>query len=344
VVIIESRAFPRVKPCGEFISPAVTGELEGLLCAAELREAGARRVDRFVLEVGEREASWVLPSPAWALSRGRLDALLLECARGAGARVLQPERVRGVGYEDEGVRVALAVGGSVRADVVVHADGSGRHDRAGPVSVDRSLVGVKCHLRVGRELEGVRIRSARGAYVGTIRVEDGLATCATAASASLMRAHRGDLDALLAEAWPGYEANWRVSEWKTCPIPRSGYVAPGHARSFRVGNAAAAVDPIGGEGIGLALWSGRMVGRALGALEWTGLAELSRAQDEIARAYRGRVRTCLPACRVAAWALARPWLIRAAWPVLTASPMMMGPWFRMTGKSCAGHREARAVD
>jgi len=335
VVVIESRAFPRVKPCGEFISPAVTAELEALVPAERLRAAGARRVDRFVLEVGEREAAWPLPAPAWALSRGRLDALLLERAREAGARVMQPESVRGVVYGDAGARVRLARGAVVRADAVIHADGSGRHDPAGPVRADRSILGIKCHLRAGRGLEGVRIRSVRGAYVGTIEVEDGLVTCACAVSTRLVRARGGDLDALLAAAWPGYRREWRDTDWKTCPIPRSGYRRPGHARSFRVGNAVAAVDPIGGEGIGLALWSGRLVGRLLARDGVHNSAAFVRAQREVARAYRARLRTRLPACRVAAWALARPWLIRAAWPILTASPAMMGPWFRLTGKARA---------
>lgn len=350
VTIVERAVFPRVKVCGEFISPAATALLEAVVDAPALRAAGARRVDQFVLELGERRCTWELPEPAWALSRSRLDHLLLEKARAAGAAVLQPAPVHTVEYTDRSVSIILADGRRLDGDLVIHADGSGRHDPAGPVPHDPHLTGHKCHLRIpGEAIKGVRIRAGAGAYVGTIAVEDGLATCALAARKSLTAHYRGDIDAMVRALWPGYDPARRVSEWKSCGVARSRYVNPGHPRSFRVGNSAAAVDPIGGEGIGLAVWAGTVLAGLLAPTtgETTGAAtgvacpqlcvgtsseSLAHVQREFSSLYARRLRTRLPACRLAAQLLMRPRLLAALWPLLAVPSLSVRPWYALTGK------------
>lgn len=263
VTLFERARFPRIKVCGEFISPGATPFLESIVPAPDLAAAGARRVDRLVLELGEREAQWQLPEPAWAISRETLDSILLDRAATSGARVEQPASVRAVEYSDRGVRILLTDARAIAADIVIHADGSGRHDPAGPVKNDPRLVGFKCHLRLPHPLRGVRMRTCRDAYVGTIAVEGDLGTCALVVRREVVARFGPDSDAMLRALWPGYAPAWRVSDWKSCGVPRSRYVKPGHPRSFRIGNAAAAVDPVGGEGIGLALWSAAELSRRL---------------------------------------------------------------------------------
>lgn len=338
VTIVERAAFPRVKVCGEFVSPAATALLEAVIGSADLQAAGARRVDRFCLELGRRAWSWEMPEPAWALSRAALDSLLIERARGAGATIVQPGSVIGVEYGTEAVQVALADGNRLEGEIVVHADGSGRHDPAGPVATDRRLVAHKCHLRPPRAVEGVRIRVGPGAYVGTIEVETGLATCALVAGKRHIAEHGGDADAMLRVLWPGFDPGWRVSDWKSCGVPRSRYIRPGHPRSFRIGNAAAAVDPIGGEGIGLAVWAGTRLGTLLCEATRSGVA-LAEVQRRLAREYSGRLRGRLPACRIAAQVLARPRLCALLWPALVAPRVTIAPWYALTGKP----RRARAL-
>jgi len=333
VTIVEGRAFPRVKVCGEFVSPAATGVLESLVSPGELLAAGARRVRELVIESGEREAVWRMPQAAWVMSRRGLDELLLGVARSCGARVVQPGVVRGVEYRDDGVGCTVGVEGRevvITGDVVVHADGSGRHDGAGATPMRAGVVGRKCHLRVpGGGVAGLRMRACAGAYVGLVQVEGGLATCALVARHDVVARHGGDGDAMLAALWPGYDASWRAGEWLSCGVAGSGYIRAGHARSFRIGNAAAAVEPVGGEGIGLALWSGATLGAMLGG------DDVERVQDCLARAYRARLRVRGPACRVAAAVLMRPGVVGALWPLvgarITREPLM-GAWYAMTGK------------
>jgi flavin-dependent dehydrogenase len=274
-----------------------------------------------------------LPSPAWSLSRAALDTVLLEHARAVGVLVHQPATVRDVRYHDDHAEIRQAHGPSHDADVVVHADGSGRHDPAGATPIDHRFVAAKCHFAAGDGFDpSVRIRSNPGLYLGTIPVEDGLGTCALVARTEMIRTHRGDVEALLNDRWP--DRGWKPEgSWDFCGLPRSSLIQPGHPRSFRIGNAAAAVDPIGGEGIGLALWSGQELSRHLTPRTAQTTAQLAHAQHQFARAYRDRLRTRRPACRWAAECLIRPRIVRCAGPLLRLPAITIAPWYRLTGKA-----------
>lgn len=354
VTIVERAEFPRVKVCGEFISPAATALLEAVVPVDELLAAGARRVGEFTLELGDRSLHWPLPEPAWALSRAALDPLLLARVANAGAAVFQPANVTSVKYADDGVVVTATDSRgegnantlTLAADLVLHADGSGRHDPAGPTPSDPRLLGQKCHLRLPAAataaISGVRMRVGEGSYLGTISVERGLATCALVAHKRMIARHRGDADTMVREMWPSFDPAWRVSDWKSCGVARSRYITPGHPRSFRIGNAAAAVDPVGGEGIGLAIWSATELSGLLNANQSGASSDFSTGQfdremlDAVGRefkaAYVRRLRTRLTACRLAAEACMRPGLVRAMWPLLARPGVSIGPWYRLTGK------------
>lgn len=327
VVVIERATFPRAKVCGEFVSPAATGLLEELLGPDELRDLGATRCDQLVLELGPRRRTYRMPTPAWALSRAALDEALSTRAAQAGAELRFGVGVRSVRNDAGRPRVELSDGCILAADAVIHADGSGRLDSAGPVPRAPGVVGHKCHLRVPGGVRGVRMRAGRGAYVGLIEVEHGLATCALAADRAHIARHAGDADKMLRSLWPAYEPAWREGDWMSCGIVRCGYTTPGDPWSIRIGNAAAGTDPVGGEGIGLALWSARLAAKSLASSR-----NVAKAERKLARSYRLRLRTRRPACRLAAELLMRPRLLGALWPMLGATSLTITPWYRLTGK------------
>ncbi len=338
VVIVEKSSFPRVKVCGEFISPAATPSLERLLTPAQLRAADAQRVYELMIEFGDRRATWAMPEPAWVLSRATLDTVLLAEARSAGVEVRQPAIVREVEYEADHVRITLDDGSVIRSAVVLHADGKGRFDPARDTPNRPGVVGRKVQLRVppgGPDLSGIRMRACDGAYVGSVGVECGLVTVALVARSSLVSQFKGpadtSADAMLAHLWPDYDPAWRETQWLSCGVAGSRYIHPGHERSFRLGNAAAAVEPVGGEGIGLALWSGTTLADLL--VSERSLAEVQR---EFAVLYRKRLRWRRPACRSAAWVLEKPRVMRALWPILSRedrAETVIAPWYALTGKA-----------
>lgn len=343
VTLIESRTFPRPKVCGEFISPAATGHLLAILPEADLRAAGAQTIRHLALSYADRTATWMTPQPGWSLSRERLDSLLLSAAQRAGAAILQPVTVRDVAFADDAVMITLADGTALSTDLIIHADGHGRHDPAGPTPAAANLIGHKCHLRIpGAPESTCAIRSAPSAYIGTIPIEDGGHTCALVASAALTRRFAGNADALLTHLWPTFRPEWRTTAWLSSGVPRSGYIHPGHPRSFRIGNAAAAVDPVGGEGIGLALWSGETLAHAIrdaflphasaNAPDFAINHILPRVQATFARAYTARLRTRRVACRLTAAILTRPRFVRVLWPLTAIPALTFTPFYRLSGK------------
>jgi menaquinone-9 beta-reductase len=381
VTILESRPFPRVKVCGEFVSPAAAGILEEAIPPADLAAAGAVKVHEFVLECGTRERAFPLPAPAWGLSRASLDTILLDRAKAAGAHVIQPCTVLGVDAPTTSRATpsnTLSIGGTgvppvpngpgvthtrdaratanavvgdsaiaparvrlkdadpIYADLVIHADGSGRFDAAGPTPMTPGLVGQKCHFTCDRPLPGVRIRAALDAYIGTIQVEQGLGTCALVARADLVSKFQGNAGAMVRALWTDCPPSLLTADWKSCGVPRSRYITPASPRSIRIGNAAAAVDPIGGEGIGLALWSARIASAAIieSHASTTALTAhaIIAAERTLAHAYATRLRTRLPFCRAAAAMLMKPTLIASLWPLLSMSEWSIQPWFWGTGK------------
>ena len=331
ISLIEARAFPRVKVCGECVSPAVTGLVESLVGARAMVGTGARECAQFVLELGERDRPWTMPTRGWAVSRAAFDTLLRDTAAKSGVNIMQPARVRRVDYAPGGVNVQLSDGQRIDAAIVVHADGLGRHDRSGPTPSRPGVVGMKCHYRPEKPVDGIRIRAARGAYIGTVSVERGMATCAMVTASSLIAEHHGDADGMLRAIWPGWRPELREGAWLSCGVADSAYIRPGHPRSFRLGNAAAAVEPVGGEGIGLALWSGT---RLAEILHECGFAPdgLTRASEILEHDFRRRLWSRRCSCRAAAMALTRPWLVRSVWPILALPRLTIEPWYALTGK------------
>lgn len=341
VLLIESKPFPRIKVCGEFLSPVAMPLLERLIGLEALQIAGARPVRDFVLDTGNREFPWPMPAPGWALSREALDTSLLDEARRAGAAVLQPERVLGVDYTAASIVVRTASSGPIRARIVIHADGSGRHDPSGPVPNRCAVVALKCHYRPREPVIGVRIRSFPGAYLGTMQVESGLATCAMVLRADRLKAKRpenqtsadGAIDAAVEPLFPDWRPEARSTPWLACGVPASGYIQPGDPRSFRIGNAAAALEPVGGEGIALALWAGCTLGEALTHhAPRADPVELRRVQTRFALQYRAALRMRRPACRAAAAVLEHPRILSAARTLMSAGGPGFHAWWSGTGK------------
>lgn len=346
VTLVERAPFPRHKPCGEFISPAATPELLAIAPEPALLAAGARRVSTLHLVRAGRRVRWPLPEPAWSLSRSALDALLLTAASDPALpapplELRQPAAVSEASYTETHAQATLADGSRLTADVLIHADGSGRHDPAGPAPARRGVLGAKCHLRLRIDPDALVMHAPAvpGGYFGLVTVAPGQVTCAAVFRRSLL-ARGADLDAALRTLWPAYDPATRDGPWMACPVPGSGLITPGHLRSFRVGNAAAGVEPVGGEGIGLALWSGTRCaqlltapGGPLSASRDAGtLAALALARSRLARAYARRLRLRRPACRAAAWVMERPGLSAALWPLLSLPACTLAPWYALTGK------------
>ncbi|KWV59279.1 hypothetical protein AS156_31920 [Bradyrhizobium macuxiense] len=96
VVLIERSAFPRPR-IGEAMAPSIWTILDLLEVRDEVAAAGFARVEKSILRwAGGADEDVSLPPGRFGLmvDRGRFDALLLDTARKAGVRVLQPARAK----------------------------------------------------------------------------------------------------------------------------------------------------------------------------------------------------------------------------------------------------------
>src|SRR5919199_826653 len=138
VLVLDRARFPRAKPCSEYLSPEASRVLASMGALDAVERAGAAQLAGMTVRApngtqlrGDFAAAHGFRGfrdRGLALPRVRLDPILLDCARRAGARV--EERVRVVDVERPGrggiggVRVQTHGGVALRhARMVVGADG-----------------------------------------------------------------------------------------------------------------------------------------------------------------------------------------------------------------------------
>lgn len=365
VLVVDRARFPRDKTCAEYLSPEASRllDLMGVLDAAEA--AGAAQLGGMIVRApsgdvihGQFAAGHGFRGfrdRGLALRRRVLDALLLDAARAAGARVEEGAKTVDVARGARGRAVGLTVQGpggaarTLRAPLVVGADGL-------RTVVGRRLglvrrwpwprrVAFVCHVRglappngptggAGVRPVGEMHVEADGSYVGIAAVGHGLTNVAMVAPAAAARrglAEHGSpaayLDAWLARA-PQLAGRFAGAERATpvrCTGPFASYArrawAPGAAL---VGDAAEFFDPFTGEGIYSALRGGELLGpyaaeaaRLLG----TGRAGDADAADRALAEYddvrRAAFRGKWRVERMIALSVARPAFINRAARVLS---------------------------
>jgi geranylgeranyl reductase family protein len=283
VVLLEKAAFPREKPCAEYLSPGVvdvlarTGALPTVERLAPARPPGMRiRLGRIDFLVAYPDADG--PRAAMAVARPAFDQALLGHARSRGAQIRERTRVLTVlveGVRVVGVRCADAAGErELRAPVVVAADGL--HSAVTrSLRLDRPAIWPR-RLGLVARFEGVELAGGigemhvgRGLYCGLAPLGDGLVNVGLVGPLRRRRAGEPTLD--LFGRWLGElpaAASALVGARRLTPIRgvgplvrRVGRVAgPGY---LLVGDAAGFLDPFTGEGIHRALRGAELAAAAV---------------------------------------------------------------------------------
>jgi flavin-dependent dehydrogenase len=278
VVVVDRAAFPRDKPCSEYMSPEAVRLLDRLGVVADLEAAGAVALEGTTV-VGARgsrltglfsETEFLPFRPAGlSLPRRILDARLVVAAREAGAEVRERTRVEALLYDAGAVAGALVRGPDgrhtpIRARLTIGADGLGslvarrlghqRRTRPQRVAFVAHLGGI---AGMGRTAE---MHVGDAGYAGLNRVGDDLYNVALVVPQSRAAGARGDATQFFFDAlasFPGIRG--RVDPRR---LEREVLVTgPFAARASRVsgpgallvGDAADFFDPFTGQGIYSAL-------------------------------------------------------------------------------------------
>jgi flavin-dependent dehydrogenase len=244
-----------------------------------------------------------LPHPMWGISRIVFDQFLLNTARAAGAKILQPAR-----WENSRVRdLQTNQLRDLHADFIIIADGKG---------APTADMGLKAHFQnVAAAGDAIELFSVDGHYGGIAPIENNLWNIAFSVPQNRVRASRGNLDALfqgiIAEnvsLAQQMQSAVRVGDWLVSPLPRFSAMSDWPKNVIPIGNAAAAVEPIGGEGMGLAMRSAELAANFLVDAIRRGIPlNVKRLQS----AYRNLWRIRRLACRAAAMAVSCPTISRA---------------------------------
>jgi flavin-dependent dehydrogenase len=284
VVLLERAPAWRWRACGVFTSPAAVDALRGLGLTGDDLSAIARRIPAMRVETPRGTTFRLtygddgsLRRAAVGLDRSRLDPLLLDLARRAGADVRTGVAVRTVG---DGT-AELAGGGTIRADVIVGADGlrslvarDAGVARAAPLG-ERPALSFHVADPAPAAARDARMVVFDGGYVGLApvpggRVNVGIVLADARWRARLRREGAAAVAQAVLEAVPTAADDpvpWPAAE-RCDPIEG---VAPVGTRAARragrdwllVGDAAGFLDPFTGEGLLRALRSAALAVEAI---------------------------------------------------------------------------------
>ncbi len=284
VSIWERDRFPRDKVCGEFISseayPILQDAIPGTLArGAEIRSA------QFVTDHGVSR-TFRLPHPALGLSRRALDAALWKAAESAGVGAYEGVTVSGVrklgsGGGQDGTWEIESDNGSVqRAKTLIVAcgrwwaiDGLSSPARRGEPEIHGKWAGVKAHFAGIPHRDTVEMYFFGGGYCGLAPVEGGVLNVCCLVHREKLRESRPkaleDFAAWLAQVskLPALETRLRGAV-QVSPVVSTAPVRPDRRGSVQggalmVGDASGFIDPFTGEGISMALHSGRLAAQAV---------------------------------------------------------------------------------
>ena len=289
VTVIESASYPRHRVCGEFISG---------ITAAELAALGID--DLFTTATRPQETAWfdgprlllraTLPQQAWGLSRHHLDAAMAERFLSLDGNLQTGQRFT----EPAAEGIVLATGRP---------------------SCDSPWLGLKAHFTGLQLTADLELHLGKGGYVGLTRVEDGHVNVS-----GLFRrtAPLTGGEHKLPQAIQDLGLENLAARLRSCEIvPGSfkgvhrfhlGWQRPTDD-ALRLGDAAAMIPPVTGNGMSMALQSALAATAPL--LKWSANeATWLQTKRSVAHAHRTLFARRLRYARSLQWMLLQPWARR----------------------------------
>jgi flavin-dependent dehydrogenase len=273
--LVERTEGPHDTVCGGFLGWDALASLNRL--EVDPARLGARPIRRLRLVSARRSVEVALPKLAAGLSRRTLDEALLAAAVRAGAAVRRGRTVRAADLAERSVRLDGGEGLSGVALILA----TGKHELRGgarPVDISTRPLGLRASLAPGPALRNaldgmIELHLYDGGYAGLLLQEDGSANLCLSASRDRLK-EAGGIEPLverLAGELPAFGERLGQGEagaWSAVSgVPygwRAGATVDG---VYRVGDQAAVIASLAGDGIAIALESGLSAARAIAAGE-----------------------------------------------------------------------------
>jgi menaquinone-9 beta-reductase len=345
VLVIDAANFPRDKACGDGLTPRAVAELErlglGEWLDARIRHRGLR-MSGFG---GEVEVDWPgpsFPSTGSAVARVELDDRIRKVAEESGARMRLGVKAVGA-HHDSSARVtsvSLADGTQVGCRELIVADGA--RSTLGRVLGRRwhqeTVYGIAArgYLTTARSddpwlTSHLELRSPDGAVLpgygwifplgnGEVNIGVGALSTSKRPAELALRPLMSYYTDLRRDEW-GFEGPPRAMS--SALLPMGGAVSGVAGRNWMlIGDAAACVNPLNGEGIDYGLETGRL------AVEMLGSGDLSKAWPHMLQSHYGQG---FSVARRLGLLLTFPRFLPAAGPIGMRSTTLMGIAVRVMG-------------
>jgi flavin-dependent dehydrogenase len=306
VLLLEKDRFPRHRVCGEFVSGESLSLLSSLLgedrfsCRPEITAA------RIFLET--KTVALPITPPARSIPRFDLDAALLQSARSSGVRVAESMPVIQVEPTSAGPFAVRSQGEIFTARAVVNASGRWSHLTRDRAATRSKWIGFKAHFREWAPSQSVDLYFFPGGYCGVQPVGENVVN----AAAMVRAAAASSFDRVLAahpELWRR-SRNWErvFAPITTSPLYFRGPRTQDHGMML-AGDAAAFIDPFAGDGISMALHTGKLAADSFAGM-WRGTLSLEEAHRRYRAGYRKKFAPAFRnAARLRALLSSPSWLI-----------------------------------
>lgn len=350
VTLIEQHRFPRDKVCGECLSAVAIDVLSRNKLVEPIRALRPVILTRSLMFACDGSCAEVeLPSPMWGISRRAMDERLLALAKEAGASLFQPARCERIDSDPDRPIVTIRdlqtnqISG-LEVDCVLVADGKAGMMPGSITPTDD--FGLKAHFTgIDAPHDAIELFGVHHHYGGIAPIEGGRWNIAFSVPGSRIKAHAVTRASSSCDVHPhGRDARVttersdhfddlfrdvcdenlalksqlrsarRTSDWLISPLPRFAVSHTWPANVIPLGNAAAALEPIGGEGMGLAMRSAELAVNEIIAATQSNRAISTR---RLQLSYRKLWNMRRFACRTGAKLISSPTLSR--WGISLAS-------------------------
>jgi menaquinone-9 beta-reductase len=292
-VVLEKASGPTDKVCGDFLSLDTIQRAQAL--GVDPTSMGGAPIQRVRLIAGDRSMESDLPFPAVGLSRRRLDAALMRQAQSAGVMVHSGQTVRRL--TRDGATWTIHADKPRTAQAVFLA--TGKHDlRDSPrPHSGRDSIGMKTYLALASGPAATLARTTEltlfpGGYAGMQHVENGQTVLCVAVRRAAFQTYGGNWSGLLTAIQHSSPRFAAMLEGAQALLPRPlavagipyGYAAAPGAL-FRLGDQAAVIPSLTGDGMAIALHTGQQA-----ALAWLGGVQAADYQRALTRTLAPQMR------------------------------------------------------
>lgn len=273
VLLIEKKTYPFHRVCGEYISNEVKGFLkrEGLFPESlELPQ-----INRFIFsDTKGRQTTTALDQGGFGLSRYLFDDFLVGKATTKGAEIYTGIQVEQIEFLDNQFVIQLSDGAELLAKNVIGAFGKrSKLDKvlARDFFQKRSpYIGVKYHIKADVDRTAVALHNFTGGYCGLNAIEDGKANLCYLGSRDQLRTFGSIPEMEEAILWknPHLKDLFTTSEFlfeKPEVINEINFESkkPVENHILMAGDSAGLITPLCGNGMAIAIQSGKLAAEAI---------------------------------------------------------------------------------